>query len=320
MAPICILNIGMAGSGKSALMQRLQSECNRRGDTSYVINLDPAVHRVPFDPQVDIRDTIDYRRVMEEFHLGPNGAIMTCLNLFTTKFGQVLELLEKRAPSILNDADENATGKATGNAEEDHEDALVPLDYILVDTPGQIEVFTWSASGSIITTSLASTYPTILLYIIDTSKCTSPVTFMSNMLYACSIMYRTRLPLVIALNKCDVQSGEFAVEWMKDFEAFQQAMEGNEEQMGYMGSLVMSMGLVLEEFYEQLSVVCCSAVTGQGMEELFDAFQDAADEYYSEYLPDLKKAHMKQTFEEKARQKESMERLMQDLSVKDQEQ
>lgn len=77
--------------------------------------------------------------------------------------------------------------------------------YILFDTPGQIEVFTWSASGSIICDSLATLSPTVLIYVIDTEKSQNPTTFMSNMLHACSIMYRTRLPIVLVLNKvkCD---------------------------------------------------------------------------------------------------------------------
>jgi len=54
-----------------------------------------------------------------------------------------------------------------------------------VDTPGQIEVFTWSASGQIISDSFASTFPTVIAYIIDTPRTTDPSTFMSNMLYAC---------------------------------------------------------------------------------------------------------------------------------------
>ena len=32
---------------------------------------------------------------------------------------------------------------------------------------------------------------------------------------ACSILYKTKLPLILVFNKCDVQSYEFAVEWMK---------------------------------------------------------------------------------------------------------
>lgn len=86
------------------------------------------------------------------------------------------------------------------------------LDYVLVDTPGQIEIFTWSASGAIITEAFASTFPTVVTYVVDTPRSTNPVTFMSNMLYACSILYKTRLPLILLFNKTDVAQHEFAVE------------------------------------------------------------------------------------------------------------
>lgn len=66
---------------------------------------------------------------------------------------------------------------------------------------GQIEVFTWSASGTIITEALASSCPTIVVYVMDTVRSVAPVTFMSNMLYACSILYKTRLPFIVVMNK-----------------------------------------------------------------------------------------------------------------------
>ncbi|KAI3882845.1 hypothetical protein MKW92_016926 [Papaver armeniacum] len=68
------------------------------------------------------------------------------------------------------------------------------LDYVLVDTPGQIEIFTWSASGPIITETFVFTFPTVIGYVVDTPRSSSPVTFMSNILDACSILYKTRLP------------------------------------------------------------------------------------------------------------------------------
>jgi len=97
-------------------------------------------------------------------------------NLYNTQY-QVISVIEKRADT---------------------------LDYVLVDTPGQIEIFTWSASGAIITEAFASTFPTVITYVVDT--------FMSNMLYACSILYKTRLPLVLAFNKTDVAQHQFALE------------------------------------------------------------------------------------------------------------
>lgn len=78
-----------------------------------------------------------------------------------TKFDKVLQLLESRSTSN---------------------------DYMIFDTPGQIEVFTYSASGQIISETVAATVPTVVVYVVDTPRCDSPTTFMSNMLYACSIM------------------------------------------------------------------------------------------------------------------------------------
>ena len=52
-------------------------------------SLDPAVLETPFGANVDIRDTVNYREVMKQYALGPNGGILTSLNLFATRFEQV---------------------------------------------------------------------------------------------------------------------------------------------------------------------------------------------------------------------------------------
>ena len=157
--------------------------------------------------------------------------------------------------------------------------------YVVLDTPGQIEIFTWSASGSIITDAVASSFPTLVAYIIDTPRTTSPATFMSNMLYACSILYKFRLPFVLVFNKTDVCPDAFAREWMADFEAFQAALAGDggardaEGEPTYMNSLMNSMSLVLDEFYKHLKAVSVSAVTGDGMTEFFEAVDASREEY-----------------------------------------
>jgi len=73
-----------------------------------------------------------------------------------------------------------------------------PLKHIIVDTPGQIEIFTWSASGAIITELFASSFRTVVAYVVDTPRCVHAQTFMSNMLQACSILYKSQLPLLLA--------------------------------------------------------------------------------------------------------------------------
>ena len=48
---------------------------------------------------------------MKQYQLGPNGGIVTSLNLFATKFDQVLKLVESKKN-----------------------------EFVIIDTPGQIEV------------------------------------------------------------------------------------------------------------------------------------------------------------------------------------
>lgn len=125
-----------------SFLQRLTAHLHSLKAPPYVINLDPAVHEVPFPANIgedhsvswtdrtysqpcstsdwwltystdlvsfwslllsvafslsvffppDIRDTVNYKEVMKQYGLGPNGGIVTSLNLFATRFDQVTKL------------------------------------------------------------------------------------------------------------------------------------------------------------------------------------------------------------------------------------
>uniref|UniRef100_A0A6G3MHF1 GPN-loop GTPase n=1 Tax=Henneguya salminicola TaxID=69463 RepID=A0A6G3MHF1_HENSL len=169
-----ILVLGMAGSGKTSFVNMFSLYLKSIDKTSYSINLDPAVLNLPYKPNIDIRDIINYKEVMRKYKLGPNGAIVTSLNLFSTKINEVIKTIEENSCNYT---------------------------YTIIDTPGQIEVFTWSASGMIISETLAGTWPTFIIYVVDTPRSINPCTFMSNMLNAVSCMYKTRLPLLVVFNK-----------------------------------------------------------------------------------------------------------------------
>ncbi|KAK3400307.1 hypothetical protein B0T20DRAFT_408373 [Sordaria brevicollis] len=313
--PVAIVCVGMAGSGKTTFMQQINAHLHGKKEPPYVINLDPAVTHSPFESNIDIRDSVNYKEVMKQYNLGPNGGILTSLNLFATKVDQVLGLLEKRT------------------APKPDDQSHTPIKHILVDTPGQIEVFVWSASGQILLESLASSFPTVIAYIIDTPRTSSTSTFMSNMLYACSILYKTKLPMILVFNKSDVKDPGFAKEWMTDYDAFQAALQEDETNnafggaegtgdgmgsgSGYMGSLLNSMSLMLEEFYAHLSVVGVSSLYGTGIDEFFAAVQEKAEEFKRDYQPELeRRREEREENKKKAREKE-LNKMMKGMSMGD---
>jgi len=278
----------MAGSGKTTLIQQINAQMSARGMPGYIVNLDPAVMHLPYEPNIDIRDTVKYKSVMKEYNLGPNGGILTSCNLFATRFDQVMKLLEKpRDP---------------------------PLQHVVVDTPGQIEIFTWSASGSIVTELLASSFPTIVAYVVDTPRCASPQTFMSNMLQACSILYKTKLPMLLVFNKIDVTRHDFAIEWMADFESYLSALE---KDASYAATLSRSLSLVLDEFYQSMKSVGVSAITGEGMGDFFERVSECAKEYNDSYVPEMEAQRAqrarREAAREDARRKGEMSKLQADM-------
>ena len=116
-----------------------------------------------------------------------------------------------------------------------------------------------------------------------------------------SILYKTKLPFIIVFNKTDVQPHDFALEWMQDFEVFQEALATHQSTTDddgaptYMNSLMNSMSLVLDEFYKHLKVgprgfsfslqtslsqsVGVSSMTGDGVAEFFQAVEASREEY-----------------------------------------
>ncbi|KAL4466957.1 hypothetical protein ABPG74_010554 [Tetrahymena malaccensis] len=280
---VSLLTIGMAGSGKTTFVRSLvQYLLFSQQDPAYVLNLDPAVQFLPYTPNGDIRQTIDYKKLMKEHQLGPNGAIMTALNLFCAQIDDTINNIE-----------------ATSHTSK----------HVVVDTPGQIEVFTWSASGSIITQTLLTSMPTVLLYVLDLARCQNPNSFMSNMMFCCSIFYKMKLPMIIVLNKEDAADKEKVLGWIRDY---QKLLEEFQNHDSYLSTFSKSMVLSLDEFYNQLRVVAVSSLKMTGFDQLKEAIASAKQEFMDVQYKDLVKNYNRRMAEEQEKQQKELKKFMKD--------
>jgi GTPase SAR1 family protein len=87
-----------------------------------IINLDPAVPNPPYPCAVNITDLISLEEIMEEFSLGPNGAMLYAMEYLETN----LDWLEEKIQEVLIHQDEERRGPG----------------YLVFDTPGQVELWT----------------------------------------------------------------------------------------------------------------------------------------------------------------------------------
>ena len=133
--------------------------------------------------------------------------------------------------------------------------------------------------------------------------------------------------MILVFNKTDVTDASFAREWMTDFEKFQDALRAEEEKgvfggegftgggSGYMGSLLNSMSLMLEEFYKHLSMVGVSSMTGDGVGEFFEKVEEKRMEFERDYRPELERKVRIRREEESKRKEEDLTRVMRDMGV-----
>jgi GPN-loop GTPase len=187
---------GTAGSGKTLLTSSLLSWYREKGQDAITVNLDPGVRSLPYDPDVDIRNTINLEEIMNEYALGPNGALIFATDLMASKVSEIQEEIDST------------------NA-----------DFVIVDTPGQIELFAFRESGPFIVKNLAGDSKS-LLFLIDSLVASTPTNFLSLLLLSASVKLRMELPQLQILSKIDLATnavGEM-VRWSRDPLLFEDAL------------------------------------------------------------------------------------------------
>lgn len=77
--PFAQLVIGPPGAGKSTYCNGMHQFLGAIGRKCSIVNLDPANDKTSYPCALDVRDLVTLEEIMEEDHLGPNGATLYAL-------------------------------------------------------------------------------------------------------------------------------------------------------------------------------------------------------------------------------------------------
>jgi len=189
--------IGTAGAGKSTMVYAFQLWMNQQGLDCVTVNLDPGAESLSYAPDVDVRDWIKVSEIMREQELGPNAAQVAAADMLALNAREVAEVM---------DTFETA--------------------YFLIDTPGQIELFTFRSSGPVILDAFGRA-DSVLVYLNDPQLVKSPSGFVSSVLLSATVQFRHGVPFVNVLSKSDLLSEadlERIVKWSLDPIALYEAL------------------------------------------------------------------------------------------------
>jgi GTPase SAR1 family protein len=192
---------GTAGSGKSLLTGALKNWYVNRGEDAIAVNLDPGVVELPYDPDVDIRDRIQLQEVMQDYGLGPNGALILAADLAATRLGEIQEEIDSHR-----------------------------AENVIIDTPGQTELFAFRESGEFIVREMKADSK-LLLFLVDPLLANTPANFLSLALLSASVGLRLSIPKITVLTKRDIARDgvKRITEWSRDTKVFEDALAGTKD-------------------------------------------------------------------------------------------
>ncbi|MGI0036457.1 MAG: ATP/GTP-binding protein, partial [Nitrososphaera sp.] len=172
---------GTAGAGKSLLTSRLLQWYKDNNVYPVGLNLDPGAVNLPYGPDVDVRNYVDINTLMDSYGLGPNGSLVMASDMIATKLDEIQKEVDELNP-----------------------------DYLIVDTPGQIELFAFRASGPYFVSNLQADVK-VTVFAFDGTLVSSPINFVSVSLLASAVKLRLKTAQVNVLTKRDL-----VVERLKD--------------------------------------------------------------------------------------------------------
>lgn len=238
--------IGTAGSGKSTMVHAFRQWMDLQGLDCISVNLDPGAELLPYPAEVDIRDWIRLSNVMEEYGLGPNGAQIVSSDLMALN-------ISEWAP-IIDD---------------------FKTDYVLIDTPGQMELFTFRQSSELIIDQLGR-QDSFLVFLSDPQLCKTPNGYVSSLMLCALTHFRFSIPILNVLSKSDLLS-DAEIEMILEWSASPELLNSSLAERGFSTQSMINLEFLhaMENIgmYREITPVSSQQLTG--MEDIYNAVQQS---------------------------------------------
>mgnify|MGYP001772642035 CR=1 FL=1 len=244
MSTRIVVFTGPGASGKTSLTAAFSEWLrNELGLSVSIVNLDPAVEKLPYIPNLDVRELIDFRKLMSEEGLGPNGAMIKAVDLLSEKSRELLSRLKKLSRS----------------------------DYILVDTPGLSELFLLRDSGPKVIKTLKKVALPVVVYLNDvTGNRTSAETIVT---YLMSLVVRLRLdaPVIPVLSKSDLLKHQPKKTFLDEVSDLATRLSQNNS---LLNELADELAKILKMYSIPTRMITVSAITGEGLHSLYSIIHE----------------------------------------------
>ncbi|KAF5331690.1 hypothetical protein D9611_007743 [Ephemerocybe angulata] len=171
-----VLVTGPAGAGKSTFSTAFMTHLRNSKRTANLVNLDPAANPDEYEPVIDIKDLISLEDVMTDLEYGPNGGLVYC-------FEYLLENMDWLEEEL-------------GGFED---------DYLIIDCPGQIELYTHHPFLPTLVQNLQRLNIRVCAtYLIESQFMEDKYKFFSGVLSAMSAMVNLEIPWINVMSKMDL--------------------------------------------------------------------------------------------------------------------
>ena len=233
-----IFLVGTAGSGKSLLASKILDYYSRNGAFVGMLNLDPGVENLPYTCDIDVRDYVDIVQIMKQYDLGPNGSMIMANDLLASKIDDLQKEIDNVNP-----------------------------DYLIIDTPGQIELFAYRTSGPFLVQNL-NVEEKVSIFLHDGSLMTSPSNFVSIALLATSVKLRLGISQINVLTKTDLIEDKIKdiLKWSTNMASLEDALAKDSDGENYTLAINILRSLNFGGFAQ--GTIPISNVTGDGMVNL----------------------------------------------------